>query len=230
MKGAAQTKKINRNDASEASAGKRRAGRPRNQEAGDTILATTLQLLGERGYAGLTVDDIVARARVSKSTIYRRWPTKEELVVAAFDLLPELKVPNRGSLIKEFLDLVGQYDRMLHQTPLASVLPGLIAEAAHNEELARQLTVTFGRRREPCKRIVLRAIERDELPPDTDVELAIELFMAPLVQRSMFASHRLNRQDFRNICDITVAGIWGVLKSARSKLKRPTAKRAARRA
>ena len=89
------------------------AGRPQDQERGDAILSVTLDILGERGYAGLTVAEIVARARVSKSTIYRRWPTKEELAIAAFDRLPELEVVDRGDLLEELLDLIGQYQQFL---------------------------------------------------------------------------------------------------------------------
>jgi len=189
---------------------KRPIGRPRNPQRGDLILSVALQLLGERGYAGLTIDDIVARARVSKTTIYRRWPTKEELVVAAFDLLPELQVVDRGNLIEEFVELARQYIRALHQTPLASVLPGLISEAAHNTALAQRLETTFMRRRLPSRRIVVRGVERGELPPKVDIEVATELFMAPLVQRSLFASDRMSLRAFRTMFEIVLAGILHV--------------------
>jgi AcrR family transcriptional regulator len=187
---------------------KRRVGRPRSEASGNTILTVTLKLLGERGYGGLTIDEVVAQARVSKSTIYRRWPTKEELVVAAFDLLPKLKVPDRGSLIAEWVELARQYERALHQTPVASVVPALISEAAHNPALAQRIEVTFLRRRLPGRLIVTRAVARGELPVETDIELVSELFWAPLVQRAMFAGNHMDTQVFRGMFEVIRAGIW----------------------
>lgn len=192
---------------------KRPVGRPRSEASGNTILAVTLKLLGERGYAGLTIDEIVAQARVSKSTIYRRWPTKEELVVAAFDLLPKLKVPDRGNLITEWVELARQYDRVMHQTPVSSVVPALISEAAHNPALAQRIEATFLRRRLPGRLIVTRAVARGDLPLETDIELATELFWAPLVQRAMFASNLMEVQVFRGMFEVIRAGIWDVHRS-----------------
>jgi len=192
---------------------KRPVGRPRSVESGNAILAVTLKVLGERGYGGLTIDEIVTRARVSKSTIYRRWPTKEELVVAAFDLLPKLKVPDRGNLIAEWLELARQYKRVLHQTPQASVVPALLSEAAHNPALAQRIESTFLRRRLPGRVIVTRAVERGDLPLDTDVELATELFWAPLVQRAMFATDMMDPREFYRMFEVIRAGIWQAQRS-----------------
>jgi len=62
----------------------RSPGRPRRQESEDAILNAVMLILASDGYTGLTTDKIAALARVSKSTIYRRWPTKEHMVLAAF--------------------------------------------------------------------------------------------------------------------------------------------------
>ncbi len=52
-----------------------------------TVLRTTLEVLGERGYAGLRIEDVAAQAGVNKTTIYRRWPTRADLVIAALTTL-----------------------------------------------------------------------------------------------------------------------------------------------
>lgn len=194
--------------ASEARAAtKRRVGRPQDKTRGDAILAVTLQIMGNRGYAGLTIGDVVAGAKVSKSTIYRRWPTKEELAIAAFDCLPELEVVDRGDLIEELLDLIDQYQRFLQSTPLASVLPALVSEASHNLALAAALRATIERRRTPGKTVLRRAIERGQLPPHTNVDQADEIIMAPLLQRSFYEIGQDLRDDFRQILTIIVAGL-----------------------
>ncbi|WP_162854575.1 TetR/AcrR family transcriptional regulator [Sphingobium estronivorans] len=186
---------------------KKRVGRPQDEERGEAILTVTLDIMGERGYAGLTVAEIVARARVSKSTIYRRWPTKEELAIAAFDRLPELEVMDRGDLLEELLDLIGQYQRVLQSTPLGSVLPGLVSEAAHNPALAQALRATIDRRRQPTKAALRRAVGRGELPPYTDVDQADEIIMAPLLQRSFYAMEQDMLDDFRQMLTIILAGL-----------------------
>lgn len=186
---------------------KKRVGRPQDQERGDAILSVTLDILGERGYAGLTVAEIVARARVSKSTIYRRWPTKEELAIAAFDRLPELEVVDRGDLLEELLDLIGQYQQFLQSTPLTSVLPGLVSEASRNPALAKALRATIDRRRMPAQAALRRAIERKELPAYTNVQQADEIIMAPLLQRSFYGAREDMRNDFRQILTIVLAGL-----------------------
>ncbi len=186
------------------------AGRPQSKERGDAILSVTLDILGERGYAGLTVQEIVSRARVSNSTIYRRWPTKEELAMAAFDRLPELKPVERSNLIDELLELLLQYYQFLHQTPLASVLPALISEGSHNPTLARALRELVKRRRMPGKVILARAVERGELPPDTDLDKAIEIIMAPLLQWSLFDKDNLDPDDFRYVLAVIIAGLNSV--------------------
>ncbi|WP_157215891.1 TetR/AcrR family transcriptional regulator [Flavisphingomonas formosensis] len=193
--------------AGEQAAVRPRAGRPPDPERGDAILAVTLDILAERGFAGLTVGEIVARAHVSKATLYRRWPTKEELVMAAFDRLPRLVLADRGDLIEELLDLFGQYARLLHATPLASVLPGLVAESARNPALAAKLAATVAERRRPGREALARAVVRGELPPGLDLDQANEIVMALLVQRSFLDRERLSAGQFRPLLEIVVAGL-----------------------
>src|ERR1700742_954135 len=90
-------------------------GVPRSLESEEAILEATGKLLSSEGYIGLTVSKITARARASKSTIYRRWPTKEHLVLAAFDRLPTMLPRDRGDLLSDLVDLYQQYVRVRHR-------------------------------------------------------------------------------------------------------------------
>jgi len=179
-----------------------RPGRPRDASRDRAILKHTLTILGQKGYGGLTVDEVVARAKVSKATIYRRWATKEELTIAAFDCLPELKIEEKGDLVEEFLDLFEQYNEYLHTTPLRSVLPALISEASHNRALAESLSANVARRREPGRAIIRRAIARGDLPKAVDVDMANELFVGPLVSRSFFDPDNIHREEFRKMVEL----------------------------
>ncbi len=179
-----------------------RPGRPRDASRERAILKHTLNILGQKGYSGLTVDEVVARAKVSKATIYRRWATKEELAVAAFNCLPELEIEEKGDLVEEFLDLFEQYNDYLHTTPLRSVLPALVAEAAHTPVLNERLMEIVQRRREPGRNIIRRAIERGDLPKSVGVDFANELLVGPLISRSFFDPDNIHREEFRPMVEL----------------------------
>jgi len=184
-----------------------RAGRRPDPERGDAILAVTLDILAERGFAGLTIGEVVTRARVSKATLYRRWATREELAMAAFDRLPPLRLADRGDLIEELLDLFDQYAALLHSTPLASVLPGLVAEAVRNPALAGRLAAFVAERRRPGREALQRAVARGELPAGLDLDRANEIVMALLVQRSLLDREHLTPEEVRPLLEIVVAGL-----------------------
>lgn len=185
----------------------RSPGRPRDKSREVAILQETLGLLGEVGFAGLTVDAVVARARVSKATIYRRWATKEELAVAAFDLLPLIEIESTGNLEDDIVAYIEQYSRFIRTTPLRSVLPALVSEATHNRELAEKLAQTVARRRESGIALVQQAIERGELPATTNPDLSQELFIGPMLNRTFFSPDNFDIADFRKMARIIIAGL-----------------------
>lgn len=75
----------------------RSAGRPRRHGVEETVLAAAVALAGDEGYAGATVDAVAARAGVAKTTVYRRWPSKEALAVDALAAALDLHLPIRTS-------------------------------------------------------------------------------------------------------------------------------------
>ena len=188
-------------------AARRSPGRPRDASREKAILEETLALLGETGFAGLTVDAVVARAKVSKATIYRRWATKEELAIAAFDLLPLIDIPQTGDLESEILAYIGRYNEFLRTTSLPSVLPALVSEAMHNEALADRLFETVQRRRESGIAMIQRAVDRGELPAATNPVIAHELIVGPMIQRSFFEPGNFREEDFRLMAKIIIAGL-----------------------
>lgn len=185
----------------------RSPGRPRDKSREIAILQETLALLEEVGFAGLTVDAVVARARVSKATIYRRWATKEELAIAAFDLLPLIEIETTGNLEDDIVAYIEQYSRFIRTTPLRSVLPALVSEATHNAVLAERLAQTVARRRESGIAIVQQAIARGELPAATDPNLSQELFIGPMLNRTFFSPDNFEISDFRKMARIVILGL-----------------------
>jgi len=185
----------------------RRPGRPRSLQSEEAILEATGTLLATEGYLGLTVGKVAARARASKSTIYRRWPTKEHLVMAAFERWPTLMPRDRGDLLSDLLDLYQQYLRSHYRAPTGAIVPALAAERVSNPELGVLFDSLMRRRLDPTRAVVRRAIERGELPADTDLELAVEAITAAAVTRVYFLPTDLSVKAMRRLFVVQLRGL-----------------------
>ena len=186
---------------------KRRPGRPRSMQSEEAIIYATTMLLTDEGYASLTVAKVAARARASKSTIYRRWPTKEHLVIEAFNRWPALSPSDKGDVMSDLLDLFRQFLRILHKPPSNAIMPTLVAERAHNPALAAVFDPLMQRRRDPVRVILMRAIERGELPRSTDVELAVDAIMGITVLRLYFIPGDLSIKAMRRFLEVLLHGL-----------------------
>ena len=115
----------------------RTPGRPRSEKAHQAILESTLTVLGESGIAGLSIEAVAARAGVGKATIYRRWESKEELILAALAIMsPAGPVPDTGSLEGDLTALAqGTGRARLADTVLPRVAPRALAEAMGDADL-----------------------------------------------------------------------------------------------
>ncbi|MFI8459209.1 TetR/AcrR family transcriptional regulator [Kitasatospora sp. NPDC085464] len=163
-----------------------RRGRPRDAARDRALLEATLAVLAENGYGGLTTAAVAARAGVSTATLYRRWSSKEDLVVAAAASFAEedpYGLPGTGSLEGD-LRVVLRDKATAMTGESGRVMRALIGEAAHNTALAEALTVTL---LAPVYRrvteVVRSAVERGEIPPVEDAELLGEVVVGPVMGR-----------------------------------------------
>jgi AcrR family transcriptional regulator len=150
------------------------------------ITEAVLDELAEQGYARLSMEAVAKRAGVGKSALYRRWASKQEMalaVVAEFSVIQAV-APNTGSLrgdIRESLDALMHW---LSHPRFSRILPDLVAEMARNPELSKIVEGMIGQpRRDRALLMLQRAIQRGELDPDTDMELALDLLAAPIYWR-----------------------------------------------
>lgn len=183
------------------------AGRPRSEEAHQAILDATLELLAEVGFSALTVEGVAARAGVGKATIYRRWPSKVPLVVEAFGQLPAFEDADTGSLAGDLKTMLRAYLELFHQTPLATVLPALASERAHDPALAELFNPVLSQRRSPLLSALERARARGEIPPDTDLELAADLIVGPIAVRLFFTGRRIQAKLVDPMVEMALRGI-----------------------
>ncbi|SEP89940.1 transcriptional regulator, TetR family [Solimonas aquatica] len=184
--------------------------RARGAATEQAILQATLELLHEGGYSALTIDRVAARARASKTTIYRRWKTKEHLVLAVLQLLP-MPMPERssGSLQTDLIELFRQFARIMADSPLRGVLPMLVAECANNPALSHLLVPVNERRRAPLRKLVELAIERGELATHTDVELLLDVIQGAIAIRMYFLLDKLDERWIRGLVQLLMEGLRG---------------------
>jgi AcrR family transcriptional regulator len=191
----------------EIAVARRKPGRPRSKKSEEAIISATTKLLTDEGYDKLTVLKVAAYARASKSTIYRRWPTKEHLIIEAFNRWPALVSHDKGDLLSDLLDLYRQFLRVLHRPPSNGIMPTLVAEKTRNPALAAVFEPLMQKRRDPVRAVFRRAIERGELSRDTDTELAIDAIMGATVLRLYFTSGDLSVKSMRKYLVVLLRGL-----------------------
>jgi AcrR family transcriptional regulator len=120
-------------------------GRPRDPRIDSAVLRATVELLGETGYAELSVDAIARRAGTSKPAIYRRWPSKAHLVhEAVFPISGATELPDTGSLAGDVHEMMRRTLVVLTTPAARAALPGLVGEMATDLTLHAALLERFG--------------------------------------------------------------------------------------
>jgi AcrR family transcriptional regulator len=181
-------------------------GRPRSARRSAAVLAAALEEIGARGIAGMTIESVAARAGVSKVTVYRRWPDKIALVLAALDSLPELPVPDTGDLVEDLRCIRRDLLDVFARSNLADVIPALMAErrrSGHGDAIRRYVE----RRSEAFVAIVERARARGELRTTMPTELIAHLISSPLAMSVMNREEPLTDEEWTQIVRTVVRGL-----------------------
>jgi AcrR family transcriptional regulator len=143
-------------------------GRPRDPRIDSAVLRATVDLLGETGYADLSVDAIARRAGTSKPAIYRRWPSKAHLVhEAVFPINSGTDLPDTGSLADDVREMVRRTAAVLTTPAARAALPGLVGEMAADLTLHAALLERFaGILSRGLTERLEKALARNEVRPE----------------------------------------------------------------
>lgn len=187
----------------------RRPGRPRSARAERAILQATLDLLVEEGVDAMTIEGIAARAGVGKTTIYRRWSSKEDVIIAALATIDEkIAIPDTGDTHQDLLDLVNSFVRAAIESPLAPAVSRVAGVAPSNPEILAVFRAGLIEPRQAAVRQVLqRGIERGEVRPDIDLDLVVDLFPAIIVFRMLF-SGEWGAIPKKDVAERLIEAIW----------------------
>jgi AcrR family transcriptional regulator len=172
------------------------------------VYRAVLTLLAESSYANLSLDAVATRAQVARLTLYRRWQSKPRLVAEAIvDSLGSAPAPDTGCTRSDLLEGV-QTLSTAFQGRLGRVLPGLVAALAEEPSLARSFREqVLIPRRSSMAAALRRGIERGDLRPDLDIELALDLLAAPLYYRALFGHARITSQTPADVVDAVLAAL-----------------------
>ena len=146
-------------------------------------------------------------ASASKATIYRRWPTKENLVIAAFELTEPLTVPKKRRVADQLVEIIWQFSQFMQNTPLGGVLPALAAERQHNPELDEALGPLIKSRRQPLIDVIEGGIARGELRAGLDPEFVADLCMGPVQLRALMMHLPVTRKYIRQVVETALASL-----------------------
>jgi|SRR4051812_36632878 AcrR family transcriptional regulator len=171
--------------------GSRPGGRTaRNSTA---VLDATIAELGEQGYDGLSVESVARRAGVHKTTVYRRWETKDQLIVAALAEAAERRteVPDTGDAELDLRSLARAVRTTLRSEAGIATVRALVAGSASSEAARAVARRFWAARMVETRPIVERAIARGELPQGTDPDQVLMYVAAPLYHRLLVTAQPL---------------------------------------
>ncbi|HLG00690.1 MAG TPA: TetR/AcrR family transcriptional regulator [Acidimicrobiia bacterium] len=180
---------------------------PRIQRSRAAVLEATVALLAELGWAGTTVEAVAERSGVAKTTIYRHWRSRDQLVLDALDgLLTPPAIEATGDLYADLVTMACALADALEQSAWSRVLPAVTEGAERNQQLATRIAELTGVVRVSFTRRLGAARDAGTLPAGADLGLMTHLLIDPLFVRRLLTRERSTTRFIEALVD-------GVLRS-----------------
>jgi AcrR family transcriptional regulator len=207
-------------------AGRRPPGRPRSEPARKAILRSTLQLLAEKGFSDLTIEDVADHAGVGKTTVYRWWPNKGALIADAFasSTTRKLRFPDTGSVVTDMSQQMRQLIKIF-RGPRGRIVSAMIAAGQADRELIAAFRERFLLpRRQEAYATLRRGVQRGELPEDMDPDLVLDSLYGPIYMRFLIRHDGLTPDFVDHLCALVLGGarpprngsVWQTSKASKS--------------
>jgi len=181
---------------------------PRVARTRAAVLGAAIELLAERGYSGFSVESVVERTGIAKTTLYRHWPTRDDLLAAAIAELDGAgSLPDSGSVRQDLQDLLARRVQAARTPRWERCMPALVEAAAHHPELAAVIARLTGQVLAQIETVLGRGIERGELRHDLDPQLAASALIGPIVFRRLLLHEAPTLQRVSAVIDLLMQGI-----------------------
>jgi TetR/AcrR family transcriptional regulator, regulator of autoinduction and epiphytic fitness len=181
---------------------------PRIERTRRVVLDATLDLLGESGYGAVTIEAVAARSGVAKSTIYRHWPGRVELILDAFhELKAPVAPPAEGDVRETVIAVLENLARMTVDSTWSLCLPSLIDAAARDPEARRLHGEISAQGRRSLVDLLATGVERGELPANLEPELMAEALVGPILLRRLMSLPPFDPADVRQLVDQLIPAV-----------------------
>ena len=180
-----------------------RSGRPRRTETTSAILDAALELWMERGYHSVSIDAVAARAGVSKPTIYRRWPNRQQLLVAVSQrFVPPGEVADLGSFRDEVAAFLRERADLYGNAGIRRILASAVAASSEDEDFHRAIQPFLDRFPAGMRTIIQRGIARGDVRADVDIELLTAMINGSFYFRSIIEHKGLDHRAADFVADV----------------------------
>lgn len=179
----------------------------RSASSKQSILLATVELVAEYGYSRLTMEGVAARAGVGKATLYRWWRSKGELVGEALSQYLEVgEIPDTGDTRRDLLEVVRGTVNNYSGTVAGVVIPALVADLVYYPELKDAFRRDFLEPRRAVSAAVLkRAIDRGDLPDDTDIDLVMDIWAGTVFYHTLFGAEQSSLELSEQLVDLILS-------------------------
>jgi AcrR family transcriptional regulator len=175
------------------------------------VLTDALEQLAVGGVKALTIEGVAARTGISKTTLYRRWRSKEDLALAVLLEMARMATTSaavdgdvRASLVGYLRAVIG----ILRDTPFGRVMQGLVSDLATDPQMAHAFrTEVIALRQQHLGELVQQGVDAGILRGDLDLRLVQELFFGPVYYRLLFSGHPFEDDLAERIVDSVLPGM-----------------------
>jgi len=187
-----------------AAARGRPPGRPRDPAVDRAIIAAATQVLAEAGFQAMSMEAVAQRAGVGKPAIYRRWASKQDLVLAVLERSTDQpEMPAEGTARQRLTAFMQAWCRAMRDERAARLSSALLSEAYRNRVLGVAVRKAFvDSRRQKVLAVLREGAERGELRPGVDLELAADVLLGPLLMRRLITQATVTPALGRALVDI----------------------------
>ncbi len=187
------------------------SGRPRDPAVDQAILQAAKEILAETGFEGMTIEAVAHRAGVGKPAIYRRWPSKRDLVVRLLEQIADRpEMPGAGTVRERLAAFLSDWCQRMKAGNAVQSFSSLIGEMHRDPELRESVMKAFVTVRKRKMVAVLReGIASGEIQAGVDVEMIVDMLFGAVISRSLITNRLLTPAFGRQIVDMVFSGCCG---------------------